>query len=54
MWSRCSPAVLLLGERLPAAQLPMYAGIFAAVGILVIEGASRLLKERKRPAPLDR
>ena len=41
---------LLLGERLPSGQAPMYVGIFAAVAILVAEGAGQVWRER-RPRP---
>ena len=39
---------LLLGESLAPGQWPLYALVFAAVALLVLDGARRLTRERRR------
>lgn len=41
-------AALLLGESLQPGQWPTYALVFAAVTVLVVEGACQLLRQRRR------
>ena len=39
---------LLLGESLQPGQWPTYALVFAAIAVLLAEGISQLLRQRKR------
>jgi chloramphenicol-sensitive protein RarD len=40
-------AALLLGESITAAQWPTYGPIFAAVGLLVLDGGLQLARQKR-------